>query len=407
MRYAPFYFANDTLRRSLESSHPTLKWLNWYDRKLGVRPVKFPWYLLGFWTAVSVALPVEAMQVLSEDADRFFLVQAIDNLEEQLQMPSIHLRPGNTQEGSDRNEGDLLLRLGGQSYEKGDGEKAISQWLQASNYYESVGDIDALGTTYDYLGVVLAEFGRYAEAENVLRRRLSIARDLQDVRGQIRGLNNLGHILLINSNPIGATASFREAIELSRYIGSQEGEGLSLSGLGLALAYQGEYEAAVKHYKRAHLLRRRFGNYAGQANTLNNLGDAYAGMGKHDLAVAEYRLARWLSREGRDIENLFRSLQGLAVSYGKIDEWSAAFQSLDWWVYLARNEENLPQELASLSMYARYNETVGRWDKAIAFYENAIAVARKLNDEQSIAQLQNELSQVIYNHPFGRPRSTH
>ncbi|MBP0021997.1 MAG: tetratricopeptide repeat protein [Cyanobacteria bacterium SBLK] len=366
--------------------------------------MKFPWYLLGFWTAVSIVLPVEAIQVFSEDADRFLFAQAIDNLEEQLQMPSIHLRPGNTQEGSDRNEGDLLLRLGGQSYEKGDREKAISQWFQAVNYYESVEDIDALGTTYDFLGVTLAEVRRYAEAENVLRRRLSIARDLQDIRGQIRGLNNLGHILLTNTNPVGATASFREALELSRSIGSQEGEGLSLSGLGLALAYQGEYEAAVKYYKRAHLLRRRFGNYAGQANTLNNLGDAYAGMGKHDLAVAEYRLARWLSREGRDIENLFRSLRGLAISYGQIDEWSAAFQSLDWWVYLARNEENLVQQLASLSMYARYNDALGRWDKAIAFYENAIAVAQELNDESALGQLQNELSQVIHNYPFGRGR---
>ncbi|MEM9539930.1 MAG: tetratricopeptide repeat protein [Cyanobacteria bacterium P01_E01_bin.42] len=368
--------------------------------------MKFPWYLLGFWTAVSVALPAEAMPVLSEDADRFLLTQAIDNLEEQLQMPPIHLRPGNTQTGSDRNEGDFLLRLGGQSYEKGDREKAISQWLQALNYYESVGDMEALGTTYDYLGVAFAEVERYAEAENVMRRRLSIARDLKDVRGQIRGLNSLGNILLTNSNPIGATASFTEAIELSRSIGSQEGEGLGLSGLGLASAYQGQYEAAVRYYKRAHLLRRRFGNYAGQANTLNNLGDAYAALGNYDLAVAEYRLARWLSREGRDMENLFRALQGLAISYRQIDEWSAAFQSLDWWVYVARNEENLLQQLASLSMYARYNETVGRWDKAIAFYENAIAIAQKLNDEVALGTLQNELSQVIYNYPFGRPRSS-
>ncbi|MGK7923743.1 MAG: tetratricopeptide repeat protein [Spirulina sp.] len=371
--------------------------------------MKFPCYLLGLSAIVILALPVKATQLLAEDLaedrDRFTLAQGIDNLEEQLQMPPLHLYPGNTQRGSDRNEGDFLLRLGGQSYEKGDLEKAIAQWLQALTYYERVGDIEAIGTTYDYLGVTFEKLGRYTEAENVFRRRLSIARDLQDVRGQIRGLNNLGTILLVNSNPLGAIASLEEALELSRHVGSQEGEGLSLSNLGLAAAYQGRYEAAIKYYKRAHLLRRRFSNYAGQANTLNNLGDAYAAIGQHNLAVAEYRLARWLSREGRDMENLFRALQGLAISYGKISEYSAAFQALDWWVYLARNEENLEQELAGLSLYARYHNAVGRWDRAAAFYENAIAIAQKLDDEQSLARLQNELSQTIYNYPFGRPRS--
>ncbi|WP_204104592.1 MULTISPECIES: tetratricopeptide repeat protein [Spirulina sp. CCY15215] len=383
---------------------------NLYTQQLGVRLVKFPWYLFGLFATICVALPVEAAQ-LWEDADRDRLIlaqslaQSIDNLNEQLQIPPLHLRPGNTQRGSDRNEGDLLLRLGGQSYEKGEFDKAIAQWLQALDFYERVGDTEAIGTTYDYLGVTFAKAGYYAEAENVLRRRLAIARDLQDVRGQIHGLNNLGTILLTNSNPLGAEASFAEALELSRYISYQEGEGLSLSNLGLASAYLGRYEAAIKYYKRANIFRRRFRDFAGQANTFNNLGNAYAAMGQHDLAVAEYRLARWYSREGRDMENLFRALRGLAISYGKINEFSAAFQSLDWWIDLARNEKNLAQELAGLSLYARYHSALGRREMAVILYENAIAIAQKLNDEQSRGQLMNELSQVIYDFPFGRPRS--
>src|ERR687885_1554449 len=117
------------------------------------------------------------------------------NLEQQLDIPL-----NNGIQGEDRDQADFLLRLGGQALNNGNFEKAIANWWQALDLYQRVGDLEAVGVTYTYLGVTYAKLGRFQQAEDALRRRLGIARTRQDFLGQIYGLNNVGTVLLQSGN---------------------------------------------------------------------------------------------------------------------------------------------------------------------------------------------------------------
>ncbi|MDB9313735.1 tetratricopeptide repeat protein [Spirulina sp. CS-785/01] len=339
------------------------------------------------------------------------VAQAVDNLDQQLLIPGADSPlgpegesfPGNTETGTLRNEADFLVRQGRQAAARGDYERAVLLWEGALDLYEQIRDDAALATAAEALGNGYSQLGQYAKAEYYIRRRLAVLRDLEDFRGQVDALNHLGTVLLFNQNLDGAGASFQQALDIAQSIDSQEGIALSVSNLGLLATREGQYAVAIKRYRRALEFRRRFNDYSGQANTLNNAGDTYQAWGKHDLALPEYRLARWYAQESNDLHNHFRALRGLSISYVKTGLLSPAFEALDEWVTLARATDNLSQELAALHLYAKYYAGLGERQQAQNLYNNAIAVAQRLEDEQSEAILRNELNQVIFDFPFGIP----
>ncbi len=319
-------------------------------------------------------------------------VQTID-LEQQLDIPL-----NNGLQGEDRNQADFLLRLGGQAQRRGFFDKAIANWLQALDIYQKIGDFQALGLTYEYLGVTYAKLGLYQQAEDALRRRIGLARSQEDFQGQIYGLNNLGTVFLQSGNLKAARETFTEALKIARTLKNQEGEGLSLSNLGLVAAEEGNYFEAIKRYETALGLRIQTGDPVGEANTRNNLGDAYRAVNSLREASTSYQGALRLAQSSRDVPNEFRAFRGLVQSYIARGEYLAALNVLEQHMALARKEKNLDQELFSLRLYAQAYQGAGNLPNARNFYEQAIALAGVLGDTQQQALLRNDLAQMIYNH---------
>ncbi|NES00934.1 MAG: tetratricopeptide repeat protein, partial [Symploca sp. SIO1B1] len=152
----------------------------------------------------AIALLQVSLMLVATEARAQFFPREFDGIgfEPQLDIPL-----NNGSRGETRDQADLLLRLGGQSYQKGYFDKSLNYWLQALEIYRQVGDLQGLGLTYDYLGQVYAKLGDYEEAAAMLRRRLGVARTLKDFQGQIYGLNNLGTLLLQTGNNQAAAQS--------------------------------------------------------------------------------------------------------------------------------------------------------------------------------------------------------
>lgn len=313
------------------------------------------------------------------------------NLEQQLD-----IQLNNGIQGEERNQADVLLRAGGQAQRNGKLEEAIANWLQALNLYQQINDVEAVGVTYDYLGVAYAKLGRYQSAEDALRRRVGIARSRQDFQGQIYGLNNLGTVLLQAENIEAAQNSFTDALKISRTIKNRDGEGLSLSNLGLAASAAGNYPEAIKYYKTALSLRSFSGNPLGEANTRNNLADAYRAANVPKEALISYQSALSLAQISNDVPSQFRALRGLGQSFNAMKEHGAALNIFAQHLALAQREKNPVEELLSLRLAAKVYQITGNLGKARDFYEQALMLARALGDTQQEAFLRNDLAQVIY-----------
>ncbi|MDF5732537.1 MAG: hypothetical protein PUP92_32215, partial [Rhizonema sp. PD38] len=124
-----------------------------------------------------------------------------------------------------RDEADNLVRVGEEQLSQGNSNKAIQSWLQALGIYHSIGDLKAQGLTYDFLGKEYVQLNLLKKAEDTLRRRLAIARDVNDFQAQIFGLNNIGSLLLQKGEPVAASQTFAEALEIAQNLKNIEGEG--------------------------------------------------------------------------------------------------------------------------------------------------------------------------------------
>lgn len=303
----------------------------------------------------------------------------------------LDIRPNNRTEGLPRDVADQLLRLGGSQEAAGQYQQAINSWSQALAIYQEIGDMAASGIAYDYIGLTYGNLGRYVEAEDALRRRLAVARDNADFQGQVFGWNNLGSIFIQRGDVGLAQTAFTEALTIARSLNSYQGIGLSLSNLALVATARGNAQEAVKLYESAANYRFQGGDRLGEANTLNGLGDAYRSLFQMADAIEAYRLALRSGRELGDLAIQLRAIDGLLAIYLNRGDLQDARTLLDQRVALTAGQADQWQQLNTLRLLGEYYEQIGERGLAKNFYEQALAIAQRLEDSQAVVFLNNRL----------------
>lgn len=322
----------------------------------------------------------------------YFLLLGAADLNEQLD-----IRINNGTQGESRDEADRLVRLGGQAQQKGLLDKAIPYWLKALMIYSEIGDLEAVGRTYDYLGLAYADLGLFRQAEDALRKRLGVARVNRDLPGQIFGLNNVGSLLLKNRDISAAKITFNEALSMARATNSPAGIGLSLNNLGLVAASQRDYNQAIKRYEEALIYRSRASDPVGEANTYNNLGDAYRATDNFWDTIRAYGAALRVARLAIDRPNQFRAIDGLVDTYNCAKNYTRTTDLLEERLKIARASENSYQELKSLKLLSQFYRQQGKNMEALMVQQQAISLAQELNETQAVAELLGELIQIPVN----------
>ncbi len=320
-------------------------------------------------------------------------VMASEQLEHQLD-----IRPENGTQGQARDVADQLLRLGSQEADAGEYDRAISAWYRAIDIYHALGDGVAAGVAYDYIGLTYAQLGRYYEAEDTLRRRLSVAQDHRDFLGQVHGWNNLGSILVQRGRWSPAQSAFQSALNIAEDVGDDAGIGLSLSNLGLVAQLQGQLADARKYYEVAAGYRFRAGDLAGQANSNNNLGGVYVQLGEAGSALGAYLVARDAAQQVGDRANWLRALDGLIGVYRDRNDSGDRAQMqrfLNERITLTSTAEATPsQRLQTWQHLGEYYQALGDLPAARRAYEQALSLARQLEDSRQEGILMNLLGSL-------------
>lgn len=313
--------------------------------------------------------------------------EAAEDLERQLD-----IRPNNGTQGEARDVADQLLRLGSRERDRGNFEAAIAAWYRAIDIYHALGDMPSAGIAYDYIGLTYAELGRYTEAEGTLRRRLAIAQDSEDYRGQVFGWNNLGSVFIQRGQLSTARDAFQNALTVAEDVRDNAGIGLSLSNLGLVAQIRGHLQDARKYYETAADYRFRAGDRSGEANTSNNLGQVYRELGLDDRAIGAFRVARDAAQQADATASLLRALDGLIDIYSDRGDLRQVQRFLDERLAVTENAAASPaQRLGALIQLAEYYEQTDALRQAIETYGQALAIAQAIDDTSREAMLLNRL----------------
>lgn len=222
--------------------------------------------------------------------------------------------------------------------------------------------------------VVFQYRGLYPLALKQYQRTLRIAQELQDDRGTMIALNNIGLIKLSQEKPqeameeflkckalaeklqdsmrtstilnnIGtalkrlkrddeALAKFRESIVWAEATGNEEQIVDDLINIGSIQVVRHEYDSAMVNFRRAWTTAGELEYSIAKPEILEGLSSAYAGLGKMDLAL-EYAQACLDSARSLDMtEQIIGGLEQLAEIQEKMGLYKEADQSLKEFIHL-------------------------------------------------------------------------
>ncbi len=187
--------------------------------------------------------------------------------------------------------------------------------------------VSSLSTRANEAGVREFARGNLDRSKQLFARALKLNRSIDNRRGIVDNLNNLGALALRKGDPEAAVVSFEEALTLSRELRDFAAEADVLINLGAAHEAMGEAEKALASFAAARELAEAHG-------AVRTLRAALGRMGRLELA-----LARW--------ESAANHLKAAYVLDGKEgDEAGMALREND--LGLLALEQNRPDEALAL-----------------------------------------------------------
>lgn len=97
----------------------------------------------------------------------------------------------------------------------------------------------------------------------------------------------------------------------------------------------------------------------------------------------------------RDRTNELRVIDGLVTAHSAVGRYERAFDLLEQRLTLAKELQNLREELKSFEFYAQLYKQQGNYLTARNFYERAIILARTLEDSKQEVQLLDQLTKML------------
>jgi len=308
--------------------------------------------------------------------------------------------------------------------------RGLTQSIQLNNADGKATILNAMGAAYEQLNKPDDAMGNYRQA-------LEIKRTLKLKAGEALVLGNIARIQASLGKPNDAYKSYNEAEKLQREIQDKKGLGVTLINLGELYRERSKYEEALKAYKESLQIHREIGDEYRQALCLNNIGSVYLVTGPASDALTYFEGALDLRKKGNVPSEIGETLHNLGEAslkdgdYGKSldyhlkalelfrssgDKSGAAIQSYSlgtifeyqgrYGAALKSREEALKayQELQDrsfwmgeiLSGHGRSLSQVGRYTEAEKNLNDAMALAKELQNKTLIVQILNYQGDVFY-----------
>ncbi len=300
--------------------------------------------------------------------------------------------------------------------------QAYSLAVRLDNQEQKAAILQAIGVAYRLMGKPQDALKNYQDS-------IAIKRQIGDQRGIAVSLNESAQVEDTMGQFATAEASYKEALKIRQDIGDKRGVGDTLSDLGTLYSSRGKPDEALALYKEALQVERDLGDQLSEATCLNNIGEAYFATGRYDDALTYLQQALQLREKLKTPDAIAESLRNVAVVNTKLGQYGEALtqylkaldlhRSIDdargtsmdsydmgtvfqyqgrYGAALKAREQALKSfrnlkardfwMVESLSGYGQSLAQVGREDDAKRALDEAASLAREINNDSSIAQIQ-------------------
>ncbi|MGH9767467.1 MAG: tetratricopeptide repeat protein, partial [Blastocatellia bacterium] len=269
---------------------------------------------------------------------------------------------------------------------------------------------------------------------------LTLWRQLDDRRGELRMLARLGREYLNTADPQKALNYYQQAFPLAKSLGDRNQEANLLLGIGGVYSRQDEYQKALEAYEKARQvfasMSRREGEaiainniglihqYLGdarksleyyeqalqtfsslklanrQCNTLNQIGTVYKHLGQMHQALGYHNLALAIARERRIPDCECRILRQMGDVYLNLRDTQKALESYNEGLKLCRAVGNRVCEAETLKGLGSVSQLSGENEKALDLFGQALNKFRLSGERIREANALHLMAQV--NQALGR-----
>ncbi|MEM9218815.1 MAG: CHAT domain-containing protein [Cyanobacteria bacterium P01_F01_bin.150] len=295
------------------------------------KPLKMP--LVASLVAISQGLHVAIAPNISGQTVSYFLTSQNESLSKQTEA-----------EWEQIERADWLMSDGEKLVNQQRLEAALKPLTEALELYRSVGFLPGEASVLGLLAEVYTTLHEYDEAIAILRPRLAIAQQSNDLEDQAYVLGYLTQVYRLMGDTTVAIDAYQEAIEVAQARNLPELQGFLLSDIAELLAEDGQTEWAIAFYKRSVNLREQV------RQELSNLPEGFQEPYLRSVSYTYRNLADLLLQSDRVLEAQ-HVLDLLKV------------QELDDYLYDVRGSDRTTQELAFL----------GSEQQLLSLYDNAVA----------------------------------
>jgi tetratricopeptide (TPR) repeat protein len=186
---------------------------------------------------------------------------------------------------------DCLRNLGSACWLLGEFEQSKANWEGSLAICREIGDLLGEGKALNNLGLIHRDRGEFIKAKKYYEQSLAITRETGDRLSECVAMNNLGFCLRCLGSYDKAQELLEQALGICGEIGARQAECMVLTNLGMLAHYRGNNEAARNYAQRAIRLSKMLGARRDLTDALLCLGHAWAGLGRYADAAEVYQLA--------------------------------------------------------------------------------------------------------------------
>jgi len=337
----------------------------------------------------------------------------------------------------DPNRLDALFTKGRIEIQLGDSDSALQNLNQALTLAIRLDNNVARGTVLNLMGMAYKQLDRLDDALRYYQEALEIRREVGDKGGAAVTLKELASVEQRMGDLDEALAGYQESLALRQEIGDQAAAGATLLDIGNLYNDRGEHERAIELYKESLRVQREIGDEAHEAICLNNIGAVYLNAGQYeealtylelalgfrekagnpiDLSETLHNVAETYLKMGRYDEALANYLRSLELSRTAGDQFGAAIESYSLGTafgYQGRYGAALEAKVEALTIFRDLGEggfwlgeilrgygqslaEVGRFDEAQEVLNEALDVARDLENQTLIAQALDARGDLLF-----------
>ena len=257
--------------------------------------------------------------------------------------------------------------------------QARQQAQKAVQYFRSLEDSASMYLSMVNLGVA---YHRLGQLDRALKLNLELAQYYEnhyDIEHLILSLNNIGLIYQNLDNLDKAKQYYERVIALSDTLNDPEASLNSLQNLANIYSDEEKYRKALVYYFNVVEIATLFDNTAILEKAYTSIGYTYYCKQNYTLALSYANKAIAIAKEEGHFEDVANNLHTIGMTYVALEDFKQAEHCLQQARAIAQDNDYIT-DLVDFEegLYQLYERT-GDYQKALAHYQNYIAVKDKIN----------------------------